>query len=283
MRIIDNLHDFLNLIKNNEEIVGCCIRRFTIKQFFITNLKFKNCYFEDISLEYGGTIQCSFENCSFRKCRGYNSLFYSIYFNRIVIAGNAFAQSKFENIQIQKDKKTFIRKNNYINSTFCDCTFSNIDISNNQFNSCIFRRMTSSKDYESILKAKLHLCMGLYLNCPEEGSFIGYKKIIYLDKDAPLEVEDKGILVKLLITEDAKRSSSYGRKCRASKAKVLSMTDINTGKEVSVGCSMHDPDFIYKTGEIVEVNNFNNDRWNECSSGIHFFITKQEALDYESY
>lgn len=283
MRIIDNLHDFLNLIKSNEEIVGCCIRRFTIKQFFITNLKFKNCYFEDILLEYSGTIQCSFENCSFRKCRGYNSLFYSIYFNRILIAGNAFVQSKFENIQNQSDKKNIIRKNTYINSTFCDCTFSNIDISNNEFEGCFFRRMTSSKDYESILKAKLHLCMGLYLNCPEEGSFIGYKKIIYLDKDAPLEVEDKGILVKLLITEDAKRSSGYGRKCRASKAKVLSMTDINTGKEVSVGCSMHDPDFIYKTGEIVEVNNFNNDRWNECSSGIHFFITKQEALDYESY
>lgn len=73
-------------------------------------------------------------------------------------------------------KKIFIRKNNYINSTFCNCTFSNIDISNNEFEGCIFRRMTSSKDYESILKAKLHLCMGLYLNCPEEGSFIGYKK-----------------------------------------------------------------------------------------------------------
>lgn len=283
MRIIDNLHDFLNLIKSNEEIVGCCIRRFTIKQFFITNLKFKNCYFEDISLECSGTIKCSFENCSFRRCRSYNSLFYSIYFNRIVIAGNAFVQSKFENIQIQSDKKIFIRKNKYINSTFCDCTFSNIDISNNEFEGCIFRRMASSKDYESILKAKLRLCMGLYLNCPEEGNFIGYKKIMYLDKDAPSEVEDKGILVKLLITEDAKRSSGYGRKCRASKAKVLSMTDINTGKEVSVGCSMYDPDFIYKTGEIVEVNNFNNDRWNECSSGIHFFITKQEALDYEFY
>ena len=61
------------------------------------------------------------------------------------------------------------------------------------------------------------------------------------------------------------------------------MTDINIGKEVSVGCSMHVHDFIYKMGEIVEVNNFNNDRWNECSSGIHFFITKQEALDYEFY
>lgn len=27
-------------------------------------------------------------------------------------------------------------------------------------------------------------------------------------------------------------------------------------------------------------DSFDEDRWNECSHGIHFFINKQEAIDY---
>ena len=33
-------------------------------------------------------------------------------------------------------------------------------------------------------------------------------------------------------------------------------------------------------GDIVRVDNFDKNRWNECSTGIHFFITRQEAVDY---
>lgn len=36
----------------------------------------------------------------------------------------------------------------------------------------------------------------------------------------------------------------------------------------------------YRIGEIVEELNFNEDRWNECSEGIHFFINRQEAVEY---
>lgn len=281
MKIIDNLQDFLDLIKNNEEIVGYYITKFIVKKSFITHLKFKNCSFKNVSLEYCGVMNCFFEDCSFEECKAYDSLFLSVHFNGIVMVNNTFSRDKFEIIKIQSDKEISIEENSYINSTFCHCKFSNIDVSNNEFEGCIFKSMTSSKDYGSILKAKPQLCMGLHLNCPEEGSFIGYKKILHLDKDVPLEVEDREILVKLLITEDAKRSSGYGRKCRASKAKILSMIDIETGKEVSIGRSMYDLDFIYRAGEIIEVDNFDDDRWNDCSFGIHFFITKQEALDYK--
>ena len=106
--------------------------------------------------------------------------------------------------------------------------------------------------------------------CPEEGEFIGFKKA------------RGGYIVKLKITEDAKRCSATGRKCRCSKAMVLSITKVDGTddgtKEVASG---RDSDFIYKVGEIVEVSNFCEDRWNECSAGIHFFITRQEAEDYE--
>lgn len=107
----------------------------------------------------------------------------------------------------------------------------------------------------------------LSLQCPEEGSFIGYKK-----------AGDK--IVKLLITEDSLRSSATSRKCRCSKAKVLSITNIENTKEFNEVESDFDKNFIYKVGEIVEVKNFDEDRWNECSSGIHFFITRDEAINY---
>ena len=103
--------------------------------------------------------------------------------------------------------------------------------------------------------------------CPEEGSFIGYKK-----------ADDK--IVKLLITEDSKRSSATTRKCRCSKAKVLSITNIENTEEFSEVSSNHDNNFIYRVGETVEVKDFDDDRWNECSTGIHFFITRDEAVIY---
>ena len=100
------------------------------------------------------------------------------------------------------------------------------------------------------------------LQCPEEGEFIGYKKC-------------QNTIVKLLILSDALRSSATSRKCRCSKAKVLSIENGFTSI-----CSDIDSEFIYKIGEIVEVLNFDTDRWNECSTGIHFFITRDEALQY---
>ena len=107
------------------------------------------------------------------------------------------------------------------------------------------------------------------LVCPEKGSFIGYKKC----RD--------DLIVELEIPEDALRSSATTRKCRCSKAKVLSITDLD-GSEVNVesAVSKKDSGFLYKLGEVVSVDNFDTKRWNECSTGIHFFMNRQEAVRY---
>ena len=109
---------------------------------------------------------------------------------------------------------------------------------------------------------------GIMMACPEEGSFIAFKKCR----------DDR--IVKLEILADAKRSSATGRKCRCDKAKVLSISDINRFQEFNDAISKHDLSFVYKVGEIVSVEDFCDDRWNECASGIHFFITRQEAVEY---
>ena len=104
--------------------------------------------------------------------------------------------------------------------------------------------------------------------CPDFGTFIGYKKA-------------SGYIVELEILEDAKRLSATTRKCRCNKAKVLKILDFDrTIADVTEVRSSYDSNFIYKVGEIVSVDNFDEDRWNECSTGIHFFINFQEAVNY---
>ena len=106
------------------------------------------------------------------------------------------------------------------------------------------------------------------LQCPEEGAYIAYKKA-------------GGLIVKLEITEDALRSSATSRKCRASKALVLSITDLDGNPAGDQVCSDYDKNFVYKVGKTVEVLDFDVNRWNECSSGIHHFITRAEAVKYQ--
>ena len=107
------------------------------------------------------------------------------------------------------------------------------------------------------------------MNCPEKGSFIGFKKV------------SNNLIVELEITEDALRSSATGRKCRCSKAKVLSITNIDgTNSNTNYAVSLRDPAFAYTVGKTVEVPDFDTNRWNECAPGIHFFISRQEAVDF---
>jgi len=92
--------------------------------------------------------------------------------------------------------------------------------------------------------------------CPEEGGFIGWKKLL------------NGIICKLLIPSDAKRTSSLiGRKCRAEFVKVLD----------GEGVDGHTGKLRYSPGEIVRPDSYDDDIRVECTHGIHFFITRDEA------
>ena len=104
--------------------------------------------------------------------------------------------------------------------------------------------------------------------CPEEDEFIGWKKA-------------QSHIIKLLIPSDAKRSSATSRKCRCNKAKVLAIYTLD-GKETGLTeiHSDYDKNFIYKVGETVEVTDFDENRWKECTTGIHFFINRQEDINY---
>ena len=120
-------------------------------------------------------------------------------------------------------------------------------------------------DLRSAKNADLAIAMTRIL---PEGDIIGWKKCA------------DGKIAKLRIPTEAKRSHAFGRKCRAEYAEVL---EIYRGKRlVKSATSQYDSSFTYKVGETVRPKSkFSEDWTEECASGIHFFITREEALDHD--
>ena len=104
--------------------------------------------------------------------------------------------------------------------------------------------------------------------CPEEGDFIAWKKV-------------GEVIVKLRIPSESKRSSATTRKCRCEFAEVLELQNLDgtTYKDDKV-VNYDYVKTIYKVGKIVRSDSWDDNRWNECSHGIHFFITRDEAVRY---
>ena len=113
------------------------------------------------------------------------------------------------------------------------------------------------------------------LVCPEKGSFIGWKKAVGI-----IDNHELYVIVKLEIPETAKRSSATSRKCRCSEAKVLEFYNLDGSVFDGKVISKYNPEFEYRTGEMIYPDSFDEDRWNECSNGIHFFMNRQEAINY---
>ena len=97
---------------------------------------------------------------------------------------------------------------------------------------------------------------------PQEGSLIVWKTC-------------GGTLVRLRIPPGAQRTASLvGRKCRAEYAEVLSIVGAD------VACSSHDKSVVYRPGETVHPDSYDDDPRVECTHGIHFFMTREEAEEY---
>lgn len=110
--------------------------------------------------------------------------------------------------------------------------------------------------------------LGFVMRCPETGAFIAYKKCVY----------DR--IVTLLVPADAKRSSATGPTCRCDKAKVLSIRSFDEKKEFDEAWSLVDENFVYRKGEWVFADSFTEDRWKDSTHGIHFWMTRDEAIEY---
>lgn len=190
-----------------------------------------------------------------------------------------FSFSAFHNVNLDYANLEF---SNLSNVFFDNCTLRNANLENANLESAMLRGadMTSSNIkganlYAAVLEdAKLDNIISdkntkwFDLRCPEEGAFLGYKKCF------------NNKLVQLLIPADAKRSSATLPSCRCDKAKILTIKSFDYKENYTEASSLVDEEFIYRVGEWLEAENFNEDRWRDSTTGIHFWMTREEAKNY---
>ena len=97
----------------------------------------------------------------------------------------------------------------------------------------------------------------IYQICPQTGNFEAWKKI------------STGV-IKILVTGE-RTSSIVGRKCRCSECVVL---------DGESGVDKHTKTIKYEVGATIIPDSYNDDPRVECTNGIHFFMTKEEAENY---
>ena len=103
---------------------------------------------------------------------------------------------------------------------------------------------------------------------PQEGALVVWKKLRH------------GVLAKLCIPADAARTAALvGRKCRAAFAEVLRLEN-EAGETQAEGESRHEKGFFYRAGERVTPAGYADDIREECQPGIHFWLTREEAVAY---
>lgn len=196
-----------------------------------------------------------------------HAIIHSVDFTGCNLEGTSF---RYATLYATKFSNTNLSYANFERAIVGMCKFDNVNFDNAKgiteriFDSC---QMDNVKNVPHIPTV-----------CPQHGSFIGYKKAYVFKLLNPWCAYR--VLVTLEIPEDAKRSSEFSRKCGCDKAKVLKITDLSETNEYEECCSWYDSSFIYRLGETVTVDNFDENWWNDCSAGIHFFIDKQEAINY---
>lgn len=105
---------------------------------------------------------------------------------------------------------------------------------------------------------------------PEEGSFIGWKKL------------ENNCIAKLQIPAKAKRTCNLmSRKCRAEYVKVLGIWNKDGEKIQSAQNHTSDKKLLYVSGKTVKPDSYDDSPFVDCSHGIHFFLIRHEAEGWQ--
>lgn len=255
---------------SNSDLTGCIFCNETI--FYDAN--FTRAFLEDC------TFSSRFSKCDFRysSWRGVDAC--GSYFESCL-----FINVRFENCDLSR---TRFRACIFINCTFADCDISKAHFSSSssnvgsEFIKCDLYGIRLPELFIPYAITDSKNVPYIPMVCPDEGEFVGYKKAWAIDDGLRYPV-----LITLRIPADARRSSGFGRKCRCDKATVVKMEWVNpilhvhSNPTVSIARSVFDKTFVYTEGKEVEPRKgFCEDRWDACSGGIHFFMNKQEAIDY---
>lgn len=167
----------------------------------------------------------------------------------------------------------------FINCTFIDCDFGHFRLEHSDFHECAIvscKVKTFSFDdmwYSTVSGQCVRFFDSIFpMECPTEGSYVGYK--------LAHTANGNDALVTLKIPPGARRSSGFGRECRADEAIVLSIQSCDTLKNLKKAYSIRDSHFIYEVGKRVSVPYFDTNRFHDCTAGIHHYMTEGDALGH---
>ena len=234
------------------------------------SIDFEGAIFSNVNLSGVIFDGCCLDRANFLDTNLAKTRFTSTTFNHAEFSNVDLSEAAFPsaNFYMTRFSSCVARKTNFENCVFSFTEFTQTDITDAKLKDVELRY--TKFPFDKIDRTE----NAPYLPsiCPDAGSFTGWKKA---------GTDGVDVLVCLEIPADAKRLSGAGRKCRCDKAKVLGIYNLDgTPSERTEAYSGYDSDFVYRVGETVSVPNFNENRFNECAEGIHFFITRQEAIDY---
>ena len=195
-----------------------------------------NCDVKKVSLVGASFMETQLSDCDFTGSNLENAVFAGADLDNAV-----FSDTSLKNADFMYARRTF----------WCD--FTNADMTG--------VRLEDVDIDPGNLKGAKGYRIPLY--CPEEGSFIAWKKC----RD--------GKVLKLMIPEDAKRKGESICSCRASKVVVLDIFD-KDGKSVDQAFSLYDSSFEYVKGATVfpKVMDYHNLGDVE---GIYFVLSRSET------
>lgn len=256
-----------------------------LKNVVLKNVVFRNVEFYYTIISNWNVKNVTFIGCTVDKTTIENSSFKDCVFIRNSFTNGSIKNSDFfccdinnSNVPTTDFEKVLIINSTIVATNFIKSGFYNSFIKGTQISSCCFFRAHFNNTNTDEIPTSSNA--GLSLACPEVGSFIGYKKV-RISKDGYTSDDIEYGIAKLMITEDARRSSATSLKCRCNKAKVLEILDFKGNKlSINKGYSVYDYTFEYEVGKMVSVDNFNEDRWKECATGIHFFTSFRDAVEY---
>ena len=190
-----------------------------------------------------------------------------------------FSLSSFQNVKLEhvNFENSSVENALFDGNSLYGANFQNADMKTAAFRECDMRtcNIKGANLYGAVLEhAKLddiqsdEATQWFRMCCPETGPILGYKKC----------VNDR--VVQLLIPADAKRTSATLPSCRCNKAKVLTIKNFDETEEFEEAWSLVDENFVYRKGQWVEVKDFNEDRWMDSTTGIHFWMERKQALGY---
>lgn len=271
--------------KNFDEVVVAhhrwlngCLDKPRVKEYS-SRADFSSCRLEGLDFHGMYLDKANFENADLHDCDFSNASLSMAKFNGAELYRCDFGLAKLRCAEFTWAK---IFDCNFFGANLSSAWFIDANIGYINFENAMINDHT---DFTGAVARHLKDMPYIPMVCPEEGEFVAWKVVLASTEDLVDGVRHTPVLVKLLIPADAKRSSGFGRKCRASKAKVLEICNLD-GREINwkFGYRIHSCwnwDFNYEVGKIVEPEDpFDEDRWSECASGIHFFINRNEAIEY---